>query len=223
MKITVLLKGIVIGQGSIAVAYGGEQVCDVRADYALGVENYAEAIRLHEEFLASHPDDALAHYHLGFAYSMRGRRTQELREYRKAVTLRLDQWDLFLNLALADLEGGDLRRGIDALRVAAKLGPDHEEAHFNLALAYEQADRLSEALQEISAALFLELKDPEAHNMRAVIYAKLGDFKRAREEWIYLTRAVPGYVPAYRNLAVLDEMRDERPSSSYAITFANHR
>src|SRR5271166_6574208 len=188
MKITVLLIRIVIANGLIALAYGEEQVCDVRADYALGFQNYAEAIRLHEDFLASHPDDALAHYHLGFAYSVTGRRTKELREYHKAVALKLDQWDLFLNLALADLEGGDLGKAIDALRTAAKLGPDHEEAPFDLALAYQQADRLPEALQEISTALFLEPKDPEARNMQAVIYAELGDLHLAREEWIYLTR-----------------------------------
>jgi len=56
---------------------GEEQVCDVHADYALGVEDYSEAIRLHIEVLRKHPDSALAHYHLGFAEGMMGNRTKE--------------------------------------------------------------------------------------------------------------------------------------------------
>jgi hypothetical protein len=52
---------------SIAVADDSEEICDVRADFALGREDYTEAIRLHREVLVSHPEDGLAHYHLGFA------------------------------------------------------------------------------------------------------------------------------------------------------------
>jgi len=41
------------------------QVCDVSADYCLGIEDYSEAIRLHAEVVRRFPDNALAHYHLG--------------------------------------------------------------------------------------------------------------------------------------------------------------
>jgi hypothetical protein len=41
-----------------------EQVCDVAADYSLGIEDYSEAIRRHVQVLNEHPDNAVAHYHL---------------------------------------------------------------------------------------------------------------------------------------------------------------
>ena len=78
-----------------------EQICDIRADAALGLKDYQTAIRLHRYLLRSHPNDALAHYHLGFAYGMVGRSAEEIDEYQKAVTLGLHSWDLFLNLGLA--------------------------------------------------------------------------------------------------------------------------
>ena len=57
-----------LGIARMTRAAGGEQqVCDVRADYVLGIEDYREAIRLHAEVVHEHPDNALAHYHLGFA------------------------------------------------------------------------------------------------------------------------------------------------------------
>ena len=79
-----------LGIARMASAAGGEQqVCDVRADYALGVEDYSEAIRLHAEVVRKHPDNALAHYHLGFALGMAGDRVAELREYQRAEGLGL--------------------------------------------------------------------------------------------------------------------------------------
>ena len=49
------------------------RICDTDADYFLGIEDYAKTIRSHETLLKSQPDNALAHYHLGFAYGMTGR------------------------------------------------------------------------------------------------------------------------------------------------------
>jgi len=40
-----------------------DQLCDVRADYALRVEDYPRAIALHLKLLRSDSHDALAHYH----------------------------------------------------------------------------------------------------------------------------------------------------------------
>ena len=65
-----------LGIAWVPSAGGSEQqVCDVGADHAPGVEHYSEAIRLHTEVVHKRPDDALAHYHLGFAEGMVGNRT----------------------------------------------------------------------------------------------------------------------------------------------------
>ena len=91
-----------------------EEVCDPIADYFLGMEDYPEAIRRHKMVISRNPDNALAHYHLGFAYGMMGRHDEELEQYRDAVDLGLSDWALFLNLGLLYLEsqrlnGGDRR------------------------------------------------------------------------------------------------------------------
>ena len=72
-----------------------------------------KAIRLHAEVVRKHPDDALSHYHLGFAEGMVGNRTAEVNEYQRAAALGLRNWDLFLNLGLAQLENGDLDAATD--------------------------------------------------------------------------------------------------------------
>ena len=103
-KLTNIIAGLLIVLfATISTASGGtvDRVCNVAADYSLGLEEYSEAIRLHKQFLVRHPDNALAHYHLGFAYGMIGHTQEESREYRAAVNRGLSDWELFLNLGLA--------------------------------------------------------------------------------------------------------------------------
>jgi Flp pilus assembly protein TadD len=181
----------------------GKEVCDVNPDVALGLEDYATAIALHLKVLRAHNDNALVHYHLGFAYGMTGRSTDEIREYRAAAGLGLREWDLFLNVGLAYLGQGDSQRAIGALRTAVLLGPDHPEPHFNLAIAYEARHQFHEALREITASLRLAPSDPDAHNTKAIICSELGDLACARDEWTHLVQVAPYYMPAHINLAVL--------------------
>ena len=197
-----------LGIASNASANGGRrQICDVNADYELGIEDYVEAIRLHAEVLREHPENALAHYHLGFAEGMMGNRTAEVREYQRAAALGLRNWDLFLNLGLAQLESSELEAATDSLRRAVFLGKDHWEAHFNLALAYDYRGLLVDAEREMLTALRLSPGQPDARNSLGVIYAKEGKTAAASLIWRELVSQVPNYEPACTNLALLDSLK----------------
>ena len=179
------------------------EICDVNADLALGLEDYPTAIELHRKVLRAHNDNALAHYHLGFAYGMTGHTRDEIGEYLAAANLGLRKWDLFLNLGLAYLGQNEGPRAIKTLQTAVLLGPDHPEAHFNLAIAYEKGKRLREALMEITASLHLAPEDPDEGNTKAIICAELGDLLCAHDEWAHLVQVAPNYAPARVNLAIL--------------------
>jgi Flp pilus assembly protein TadD len=198
----ILLLLLLIVDNEIA---GGteEQVCDVAADYSLGIEDYSETIRRHVEVVREHPDNALAHYHLGFAEGMMGNRTAELREYQRAAALGLRNWDLFLNLGLAQLEIGDLGAATNSLRRAVLLGEEHSESHFNLALVDERRGMLADAEHEALLSLRLNPGQPDARNLLGVIYAQKGNTVRASLIWRELVHDVPDYEPARKNLALL--------------------
>jgi Flp pilus assembly protein TadD len=189
--------------GSSWAAASKEEICDVDADFALGLEDYPVAIALHHKVLRAHNDNALAHYHLGFAYGMTRRKADEINEYLAAARLGLVKWDLFLNLGLAYLGENDAPKAIKTLQTAVLLGPDHPEAHFNLAIAYERSNRLHEALREVTASLQLAPSDSDEHNTKAIICAELGDLVSARDEWAQLVQVAPNYAPARVNLAIL--------------------
>jgi tetratricopeptide (TPR) repeat protein len=127
----------------------------------------------------------------------------EVREYQRAATLGRRNWDLFLNLGLAQLENGDLDAATDSLRQAVLLGENHAELHFNLALVYERRGLLADAEREILTSLRLNPGDPDARNSLGVIYAEEGKSVRASLVWRELVRAAPDYEPARTNLALL--------------------
>jgi tetratricopeptide (TPR) repeat protein len=187
-----------------ATASGVEaQVCNVSADYSLGVEDYADAIRIHREILRKDPRNALAHYHLGFAEGMIGDRATEIDEYRRAEELGLRTWDLFLNQGLAELESADFDAAANSLRTAVALGGEHSEAHFNLALAEERRGMLVDAERETKESLRLSPGQADARNLLGVIYAREGKTVAATQTWRDLIRDVPSYQPARANLSIL--------------------
>ncbi|MGH7906042.1 MAG: tetratricopeptide repeat protein [Candidatus Binataceae bacterium] len=200
-----------------------EQVCDPIADYYLGMEDYPEAIRLHELVIKRHPDNALAHYHLGFALGLMGNHKRELAEYETAINLGLSDWDLFLNLGLLYLDTGQYHTATKVLQLAALLAPDRPEPHFNLGLAYEKSGMLPEAEQEMLVSLSLDPTQIDARNSLGVIYAEEGDYNRARDEWTDLEKSDPGYSPARQNLALLRQVQqggigETPPSDAFAHT-----
>jgi tetratricopeptide (TPR) repeat protein len=212
--ILLLSGGIVCNAG----AGGGEQqVCDVGADYFLGVEDYPEAIRLHREVVRKFPDNALAHYHLGFAQGMMGDREAEISEHQRAAALGLKNWDLFLNLGLAQSENGDLDAATDSLRRAVLLGGEHSEAHFDLALIEERRGMLADAERETLVSLRLNPGQPDARNLLGVLYAREGQIARATTIWRELVREAPDYAPARANLAMLANQSEVALGETVAV------
>jgi tetratricopeptide (TPR) repeat protein len=199
-------------QGSLAAAVGAssssqdEEVCDPLADYFLGMEDYPEAIRRHQLVIKDHPDNALAHYHLGFSYGLTGQHQQELGEYRDAIDLGLDDWQLFLNLGLLYLESGNPHEAMQVLKLATLLGPDRAETHFNLGVAFQRLAMLPDAEQELLLSLQIDPTQADGRNTLGTIYAEEGKYSRAQETWNDLVEADPNYAPARQNLVILHQV-----------------
>jgi tetratricopeptide (TPR) repeat protein len=203
-------------QASAAASSRDSQICDPLADYFLGMEDYPEAIKRHLAVIKAHPDNALAYYHLGFAYGLMGDHKRELVEYEKAISLGLSDWQLFLNLGLLYLENRQNRDATEVLRLATLLGPDKAETHFNLGLAYERMGLLEQAEQQVLLSLEIDPDQIDAQNTLGAIYAEEGDYARAHAEWTELVKANPDYAPARANLSILERAEHSQPGSAAA-------
>jgi tetratricopeptide (TPR) repeat protein len=201
-------------QASAAASSNQAQICDPLADYFLGMEDYPEAIKRHLAVVKAHPSNALAYYHLGFAYGLMGEHKRELADYEKAISLGLSDWQLFLNLGLLYLENRQNRDATEVLRLATLLGPDQPETHFNLGLAYERMGLLEKAEQQMLLSLQLDPTQIDAQNTLGAIYAEEGNYARAHQEWTDLVNANPGYAPARANLTILERAEHSQPGSA---------
>ena len=204
------------GSAGLAANPSKGPICDVTADHYLAIEDYPAAIRLHRAFLQKQPANALAHYHLGFAYGMRGDEMRELNEYRRAIALRLSSWDLFLNAGVAFLANGNLVAATDALQHAVRLDPNQAESHYNLGLVYERRDMLPEAEQEMRSTLRIEPEELDAKNMLGIIYARQGKKAEASVQWSALLHEAPDYSQARTNLAILEGEAVEGHEEAFA-------
>jgi tetratricopeptide (TPR) repeat protein len=203
---TVALVGLMLSLAGTASATfsneaGDTALCDVSADYSLGTENYLEAIRAHVDVLRRDPRNALAHYHLGFAYGITGQRDKEIQEYQRALALGLNLFDLFLNLGLARLERGDLVAATEAFQSACGLS-GRPDAHFDLGLVYERRGMLGEAGSEFRQALAHAPNEPDHLNMLAIVAAEKGDLGQARQIWSAILSRNPDHSPAAANLRI---------------------
>jgi len=200
-----------------------QEICDPRADYYLGIEDYPEAIRHHLAVIRDHPGDALAYYHLGFAYGILGDHRRELADYQKAVGLGLSDWELFLNLGLLYTETGHLEAARQVLQLATLLGPYRPETHFNLGLLDERLRLYRKAEQEMLLSLRLDPNQDDARNTLGVICAEEGNYQRAYEEWTDLAKSDPDYAPARANLAILKRIEHGAVVGAHRLntSFAN--
>ncbi len=220
--IGLILQSPISARASAKSASYDEQVCDPLADYFLGMEDYSEAIRRHRMVIQDDPSNALAHYHLGFAYGVMGQHAQEFGEYQKAVNLGLNDWQLFLNLGLLYMESGQVHDATAVLRLATLLGPERAETHFNLALAYERRGALAQAEQEALLSLQIDPDQPDTRNTLGAIYAEEGNYRRASQEWTDLVMANPDYTPARTNLSILQHVESNEPHGAADAAVFTH-
>jgi tetratricopeptide (TPR) repeat protein len=106
-----------------------------RADVALMRGDYRAGISLHEALLAEQSQNALALYHLGYAYGQIGRHTLEVQYYERAISLGFRSDQIYFNLAMAYGEMGQQETSIGAIKKALEINPDNADYHFELALA----------------------------------------------------------------------------------------
>jgi tetratricopeptide (TPR) repeat protein len=118
----------------------------------------AEAMEEAKASLLIDPDDADAHYMLGFALSKSpGRSEEAIEQFREALKVRPDFTEAHNDLGLALTKvPGDAFEALFELEEALRINPDYRPAHINLGLALAQVPgRLPEAITHIKTALKL--------------------------------------------------------------------
>lgn len=156
--------------------------CDKEADEALARHDYQEGIRLHRKLLEKEPDNALALYHLGYAYGQTGDHVREVFYYERAAELGFEQDHVFFNLGMAYGELNRIEEAITAFQRALELHPHDAENHFGLALAYQRGVKDDLAEEEFLKAIALDPAHIEARMYLSMLYADKGQMQKAASQ-----------------------------------------
>jgi len=158
-------------------------VCDNEADEAMKRQDYEMAIPLHERFLENHPENALALYHLGYAYGQTGDHLKEVSYYEKAISYGFKNDFIFYNLGMAYADLNELEKSVGAYKKALEIDPYSADIHFELAMTYYQmgiADKQAE--EEFLNAIKIDPEHVDARLYLSLLYRELGEIRKAAEQ-----------------------------------------
>jgi tetratricopeptide (TPR) repeat protein len=147
-------------------------ICPEYADVPLRDKHYEEAIEQHLKVLSEEPDNAVAHYHLGYAYGKLGLYPDEIAQYLRAVDLGMEKGHLFYNLGWSYMQLEEYLRAEQAFLRAVEIEPDCGENHRGLGLAYFNQEHYHEAIVSCRRATTLEPNDPDSWHCLALAAAK---------------------------------------------------
>jgi tetratricopeptide (TPR) repeat protein len=187
-------------------------VCPEFADLPLRLGLYEEAIKEHRRVVLEEPENALAHYHLGYAYGQIGTHALEVEEYRRAVDLGLAREDLFYNLGMACAEVGALDEAEQALRQAATTAPADGENHRALGMVYCHKHLFQEAIASCEQATRSEPENPHAWHCLALALAGAGKMEDSMAAVDQVFRLDAHYSLDPRLLKLLPESRGKNQS-----------
>jgi tetratricopeptide (TPR) repeat protein len=134
-------------------------ICPEYADLPLREKHYEIAIERHLKVVAQEPDNALAHYHLGYAYVQLGVHDDGIAEYLKALDLGLVKGDLFYNLGMAYGQLGRYQQAEQAFVRAIEIEPEYGDNHRALGLAQLEQGHFIDAMASCREATKLAPDD----------------------------------------------------------------
>ena len=165
----------------------------------------AEAMNLFKEELRIEP--AEAHYNLGFALLRKGRTSEAIDQYEKALLINPDYAEVRNNLASALVMTGRFSEAIDQCNEALRIDPGSPEAHNNMGNALAQTGRASEAIDHYKQTLRMNPNSSDAHSNLGAALALTGRISEAIEELKSALRINPNNSDARNNLTKAEALQ----------------
>jgi len=153
-----------------------------------------EAIRLR-------PDDAYAHFSLGFTLEQQGKPDEGIAAFRTAIRIQPDYANAHNNLASALERQGKFDEAIAEYRTAIRIQPDDADTHTDLGTRLYWQGKLDEAIAEYRAAIRVQPDHVKAHHGLGWALERQGKVVEAIAEYRIDIRIQPDYDWGHNSLA----------------------
>ena len=143
---TLLQKGIAM-DGTYADAHFDLAVIDLQHEEYTGAEKELRTL------VKLEPGDAAAHSTLGGVLLAKGRNADARAEFETALKSDGQNFQALFNLAMIELDAGEVTPAFNHLRSAEQINPDDADVHHALAEIYSKRGQSADALREQKAAV----------------------------------------------------------------------
>jgi tetratricopeptide (TPR) repeat protein/Tol biopolymer transport system component len=147
--------------------------------------------------------DHQIHFRRGTDLAKEGRYAEAVEEFEAALegepqAWRTNDWRIHESLSKSLLRVGETERAFEHTVASLKLNPFNAEMHTNMGVIYTQRGSYDLALEHLNRAVkFSPPGFPGAVYNRATLYLRLGDHRRAVQDYSEAIRIQPAYVEAY--------------------------
>ncbi len=139
-----------------------------------------------EKALQLDPHNASIYNALGAMYGMLQQYEKAIEQFKKAVDLDPRLSLAYNNLGILYGKIGDHKRAIEVLKLAVQIDPESAEIQGALGVAYAMAGQPQNAVKSLQEAVRIDPTYAKAHFNLGITYLWLGDFLRAKEQYVVL-------------------------------------
>lgn len=162
----------------------------VKAKNETDGKDYSTAEEDYEKYLTQRPNDAAAHFDLGYVYTAQQQNDKAIAEYRQAIALDPKMEQAQLNLGIS-LLSADPKAAIEPLQNVVTLDYSFERGHLLLGVAQLRCGNISDAEKELLVAGKLNPSDPEPHAQLGRMYLASGKPADAETQYRELLQLKP--------------------------------
>jgi tetratricopeptide (TPR) repeat protein len=159
--------------------------------------------------LACTTGNSIAHYNLGVDLADRGRISEAIGQYQKALKVRPGYAEVHYNLGVLLANRGEIDQAIAHYRAALQIVPNFSEAHNNLGSALASRGQFGEAIVHYRQALDILPDYVEAHNNLGSALARQGRIDEATSHYRRALAIKPDYAEAHNNLGAALQRREQ--------------
>ena len=136
---------------------------------------------------------------------------EALEAYNKAISIKPDYADAYLNMGVILEDKGKLAEAIEAYTKAISIKPDFADAYNNMGVVLKEQGKLGEAIEAYNRALAIRPNFAEAYNNTGNALEQQGRLEESREAYNKAISIKPDYDEAYWNLSgTAENIREAR-------------
>ncbi len=178
----------------------GDQFQSIVNLYTQG--QYQEVITQASQVLNQFPKSVNLYNITGAANQCLGMLNEALEAYNKAVSIKPDYADAYINIGNVFQEQGQLEEAIEAYNKALAINPNYAEAYINMGIALKDQGKLNEALEAYKKAVSIKPDYADTHFNIGVTLQEQGKLEEAVEAYNKPISIKPDYARAHFNIGV---------------------